>query len=126
MPLDSSFPTLEEIFVTLDTGRPVSATRALLGALVAPYEGDASTETAFIDLALVVNKLAQVSNLGPDYLSYLKMALAVLISAVEHGDASPAVLEPVAKSIGNGISEDARLTELLARLNILISDHGTH
>ena len=108
----------------MDTDRPVSATRALLAALVAPYESDVSTKTAFLDLALVVSKLAQVSNAEPDFPSYLKTALAVLISAVERGDASPAALETVAKSIGNGISEDAKLAQLLARLNRLLSDHG--
>jgi hypothetical protein len=121
--INSPFPTLEEIFVTLDSDRPVSATRALLAALVAPYDGDASTEPAFLDLALVVSKLTQVSNAEPDLLSYLKTAPAVLIAAIERGDASPAVLEPVAKSIGNGMSADTKLTQLLARLNRLLSDH---
>jgi hypothetical protein len=126
MPIDSSFPTLAEIFVTLDTDRPVSATRALVAALVAPYEDSGSTETAFLDLALVAGKLAQASNVKRDYLSYLKTALAVLIAAVEHGDASPACLESLAKTIGNGISEDAKLAQLLVRLNRLLSDHGVH
>jgi len=126
VPIDSSFPTLAEVFVNLDTDRPVSATRALLAALVAPYRSGVSTETAFLDLALVASKLAQVSNAGPDHLSYLKMALAVLIAAVEHGDAPPAALEPVAMSIGNEISEDAKLTQLLARLNRLLSNHDAH
>jgi hypothetical protein len=102
----------------------VSATRALLAALVAPYESGFSTETAFSDLALVVSKLAQVSNAEPDFLSYLKTALAVLIAAIERGDVSQAALEPVAKSIGSGISEDAKLTQLVARLHRLLSDHG--
>ena len=126
VPLDSSFPTLEESFVTLDTDRPVSATRALLAALVAPYETGVSTETAFLDLALVVSKLAQVSNAEPDFFSYLKTALAVLIAAVEHGDASPAALEPVVNSIRGRISEDEKLAQLLARLNRLLSDHGVN
>jgi hypothetical protein len=125
-PIDSSVPALAEIFVTLDTGRPVSARRALVAALVAPYEHGGSTETAYLDLALVASKLAKASNVKPDYLSYLKMALAVLIAAVEHGDASPASLEPLAKTIGNGISEDAKLTQLLARLNRLLSDYGLY
>ena len=126
VPIDSPFPTLAEIFVTLDTDRPVSAARALLAALVAPYESGVSKETAFLDLALVASKLAQVSKAGPDRLSYLKMAFAVLIAAVDRGDASPAALEPVAKSIGSGIPEDAKLTELLARLKMLLSDRGAH
>jgi hypothetical protein len=126
VPIDSPFPTLAEIFVTLDTGRPVSAARALLAALVAPYESGVSKETAFLDLALVASKLAQVSKAGPDRLSYLKMAFAVLIAAVDRGDASSAALEPVVKSIGSGIPEDAKLTELLARLKMLLYDHGTH
>jgi hypothetical protein len=126
MPIDSSFPTLAEIFVTLDTDRPVSATRALVAALVAPYEDGGPTETVYLDLALVTSKLAKASNMKPDYLSYLKTALAVLIAAVEHGDASPASLESLAKTIGNGISEDAKLTQLLARLNRLLSDHGMY
>lgn len=126
MPIDSSFPTLAETFVTLDTDRPVSATRALVAALIAPYEDGASTETAFLDLALVASKLAQASDVKHDYLSYLKTALAVLIAAVEHGDTSLAALEPLAKTIGNGISEDAKLTELLARLNMLLSDYHAH
>jgi hypothetical protein len=126
MPIDSSFPTLAEIFVTLDRDRPVSATRVLVAALVAPYENGGSTETAFLDLALVASKLAEASTVKRDYLSYLKTALAVLISAVEHGDASPACLEPLARTIGSGISEDAKLTQLLVRLNRLLSDHGVH
>lgn len=125
-PINSPFPTLEEIFVTLDTDRPVSATRALLGALVAPYEDGLSSEAAFLDLALVVSKLAQVSNAEPDVPSYLKIALAVLIAAIERGDASPAALEPVTKSIGNEITADAELTQLLALLNRLLSDRGAH
>lgn len=124
MPIDSPFPALAEIFVALDADRPVSATRALVAALIAPYEDGGSTETAFLDLALVASKLAQVSNVKRDYLSYLKTALTVLIAAVERGDASSASLEPLANTIGNRISADARLTELLTRLDGLLSDQG--
>jgi len=126
MPIDSSFQTFREVFVTLDTDRPVSATRALLAALVAPYRTGVSTEAAFRDLAVVASKLTQIRNTQPDCVAYLTMALAVLIAAVEHGDASPGALEPVAKSIGDDMSGDARLTQLLARLNRLLSNHDTH
>jgi hypothetical protein len=124
MPVDSSFPALDEIFVTLATGRPVSATRALVAALVAPYEIGGSAETAYADLALVITKLPQTSKVRRDYLSYLKTALAVLVAAAERGDVAPASLEPVVKTISNGISEDAKLTELLTRLGRLLSDPG--
>jgi hypothetical protein len=33
-------------------------------------------------------------------------------------------LDALAETIGNGISEDAKLTELLARLDRLLPDHG--
>jgi hypothetical protein len=124
VPLGSPFPALEESFVTLDSERPVSATRALLAALVAPYESSASAGAAFLDLALVVSKLSQVSNVEPDFPSYLKTALTVLIAAIEHGDASPAALEPVVKSISAETSDDSTLTHLLARLNRLLSGYG--
>jgi hypothetical protein len=124
MPIVSSFPALAEFFVTLDADRPVSATRALVAALIAPYEDSGSTETAFLDLALVASKLAQASNISRDYLSYLKTALTVLIAAVERGDASSASLEPLANAIVNGISADAKLSELLTRLGGLLSDRG--
>lgn len=47
--------------------------------------------------------------------SYLKIALGVLISAVDQGIVSSASVELMAGLTGNMITEDAELTELPAR-----------
>jgi hypothetical protein len=65
----------------------------------------------------------EASNVAQDA-PYLKMALGVLISAIDQGTVSPASVEPIAGLIGNMTTEDTKLTELLARLNGLLSDYG--
>jgi hypothetical protein len=123
LPFGASFPTVANVFVTLDADRPVSATHALLAALVAPYEpGSTTTGTVYLDLACVTRELAQASNVDRDYDTYLKTALAVLMSAAEHGTAPLTSLEPLAEITRNRNPEDKQLAELLTRLDQLLAD----
>ena len=117
-PLVSPFLELSYVFVTMDDGRVLSAIHALLSALYAPYGEDASRDFAYSDLAHVAYKLTQDPGAKRDN-SYLKTALGILISAVEQGTASPASLEPLIGLVGDTATEDAKLTELLTRLNDL-------
>jgi F0F1-type ATP synthase membrane subunit c/vacuolar-type H+-ATPase subunit K len=55
---------------------------------------------------------------------FLKVALAVLISSVDQGIASPTSVELIARSLSDARAEDAELTELLLRLNAAISNYG--
>ena len=123
VPVSSSFPAVANVFVILDEDRVVSAAHALLSVLYAPYQEDAPEFSVYLDLAYVARKLAQTPNIEGDN-SYLKAALAVLLSAVERGAAPTASLEPLAGMASDTIPEDAKLTELLARLDILLSGHG--
>jgi len=128
-PLGASFPAIANAFVTLDESRPVSATNALLAALVAPYQREAHAGSVYDDLARVAHELCQVSDSEHDYISsserdnnaYVKTALAVLISAVEQGAASPATLKTLAASAKN-ISQDNQLRTLLAHAASLLPD----
>ena len=119
LPFGASFPTVANVFVTLEPDRAVSATNALLAALVAPYQNNSRTDSVYLDLARVAHELAQASNVERDYDAYLKTALAVLMSAVEQGAAPPTVLEPLASTTTKGNSEDGQLRALLARMNRL-------
>ncbi len=124
LPLGASFPTVANVFVTLDTDRPVSATNALLAALVAPYHDDSRTGSVYLDLARVTRELAHASDIERDYDVYLKTALGILMSAVEQGAAAPTALEPLASIRIRGNSEDRQLGELLTRLDTLLFDNG--
>ena len=122
-PLVSSFPTTANVFVVLDDERVVSAVHALISALCAPYQEGHLRVSVYLDLAQVARKLMQAPNAAPDA-SYLKMALGVLISAVEQGTAPPASLIPIAELIDDTITQDPKLTELLAQVDSLLSGHG--
>ena len=122
VPIGSSFPPIG-VFVTLDKGRTVSATHALLEAIAAPYEHSRSTDAAYLDLAHVVRELAQATTVKREYGIYLKVALAVLIAALEHDIAPPDSLKPIANLTSGGISEDANLKELLIHVDTLLADH---
>ena len=123
-PLGDTFPTVANVFVALDTDRPVSAVQALLAALLAPYHNASQPTSAYSDLARVTCELAHPSNLEYDYGAYLKTALAILVSALEHGAVSPASLEPLIEAT-NLNPEDPQLTDLLTRLEELLRDHRT-
>jgi hypothetical protein len=121
-PLVSFFPTTANFLVVLDGERVVSAVHALISALCAPYREDYPRDSTYLDLAQVAHKLMRAPNVAPDA-SYLRMAFGVLISAVEQGIIPPASLVPVARLINDTITQDTKLTELLARLDSLLSDH---
>ena len=120
-PLVSSFPATAHIFVVLSDERVVSAVHALISALGAPYQEGPLSESVYLDLAQVTRKLMEASNVAQDA-SYLKMALGVLISAVQQGILSLESAQLIAGLISNITTEDTRLTELLARLDSLLSE----
>jgi hypothetical protein len=122
LPLVSAFPEIANIFVILDDGRAVSAAHALLSALYAPYQDGILKDSVYLDLAHVARELAQAPNVERDN-SYLKAALALLISAVEQGTALPRSLEPLAGMTSNTVPADAELTQLLNQLDTLLSSH---
>ncbi len=122
-PIDSPFP-LVGVFVTLDTGRAVQAAHALLQAIAAPYEDGPSRAASYLDLAHVVCELAQAATVKREYDTYLKAALAVLVSAAEGNLASRESLQPLARITGGSIRADPQLAELLIRVDVLLSDHA--
>lgn len=129
-PFGASFPAIANAFVILDESRPVSATNALLAALVAPYQREAQADSVYEDLARVAYELSQISDSELDYVSsaehdnnsYVKTALAVLISAVEQGAASPAALKTLAAASTRDNPQDDQLRALLARAASLLPD----
>jgi hypothetical protein len=122
-PLVSAFPTTANVFIVLEDKRIVSAVHALISALCAPYREGALSESPYLDLAQVTRKLMEASNVEQDA-PYLKMALGVLISAVDQGAVSPASVGSIVGLISKMTTEDMKLTELLARLDRLLSDYG--
>ena len=122
-PLVSSFPATAHVFVVLADGRVVSAVNALACALSAPYREGPPGESAYLDLAQVTGKLVAASDVTHDA-PYLKMALGVLISAMNQGVVSPGSARRIAGLIGNVATEDPKLAELLARLDRLRADYG--
>ena len=122
-PSISSFPKTANFFVILDDQRAVSAIHALLSAFWASYQEDSPRDSTYLDLAQVARKIAQAPN-AEDHYPYLKAALNVLMSAVEQGAALPASLQPLAGLINDITTEDAKLTELLARLDTLVSSRA--
>ena len=120
-PLIPSFPTTANVFVMLDDGRAVSAVHALIAALSAPYRESAPEEPIYQDLAQVTRSLIEASNVTQDA-SYLRMALGVLISAVSHGAVSIESIRPITRLIDKVAGHDARLAELVASLDRLISE----
>jgi hypothetical protein len=121
-PVISLFPAVANVFVVIDD-RTVSAAHAFIAALYAPYGDSARREVAFLDLGRVAVKLVEVPDMDRDA-SYLSAALAVLVSAAEKGIASPGALAPFARIRESLISSDARVAELLARLDGLLSCPG--
>jgi len=128
-PFGASFPAIANTFVILDETRPVSATHALLAALVAPYQEDANTDSVYDDLAFVATELSRIPESEQDYISnpendnsaYLKTALAILISAVEQGSAPPSSLKRLTMSAKDN-PQDHQLRELLTRAAVLLHD----
>lgn len=119
VPLTSSFPTTANICVVLDNGVAVSAARALLSALYAPYQEDTPDDSVYLNLARTASILTQDPNVERDN-SYLKAALRILISAVEQGAATSASLQPLAGLVANTITGDNILTDLLDQLARLL------
>jgi hypothetical protein len=128
-PFGTSLPAVANAFVILGESRPVSATHALLAALVAPYQRDANTDSVYDDLAFVAYELSRIPESGQDYISspendinaYLKTALAILISAVEQGAASSAPLKRLTLSATDN-PQDRQLRDLLTRAASLFPD----
>ncbi|MGD0608906.1 MAG: AAA family ATPase [Streptosporangiaceae bacterium] len=122
-PLASSFPASANVFVVLDGGRAVSATHALLSVLYAPYREGVPDDSVYLILAEVACKIAQDPSVESGN-AYLKAALGVLVSAVEQCAAPPISLQPFAGLVSDSITKDTKLTELLVRLDGLLSAHG--
>ena len=116
LPVSSSFPAVANVFVVIGEDRVISAAHALLAALYAPYKDGGQEDSAYADLSYVADKLAHTPDMNADN-SYLKAALAVLISAVQRGAAPPALLQPFAGMTSDG--HDPELTRLLACLGLL-------
>jgi hypothetical protein len=121
LPVSSSFPALANVFVAIGEDRVISATHALLAALYAPYKDAAREDSAYADLAYVADKLAHAPDMNADN-SYLKAALAVLISAVQRDAAPLASLQPFAGLTSDG--HDPELAELLTCLTGLLAGHA--
>ena len=119
-PVTSTFPVIANACVTLDDGIVISATHALISAIYAPYREDILDDSVYLTLARTACILAQDSNLERDH-SYLKVALRVLISAVEHGLATKSSLDPFRELARDAIIEDRGLIELIHRLERLIA-----
>ncbi|MGH3258582.1 MAG: NACHT domain-containing protein [Streptosporangiaceae bacterium] len=120
--LGTSLPAIANVFVTLDESRPVSATHALLAALVAPYQKKWNTDSVYDDLVRVAHEISRIRENEQEFISssdnddnaYLKTALAVLISAVEQGAAPPAQLKALIVSAKDNPQDD-QLSALFAR-----------
>jgi hypothetical protein len=123
-PSISSFPATANVFIVLDNERALSAIYALLSAIYSPYQKGLRTDSVYLDLAQVVCRLAQAPD-AHDHYPYLHAALDVLVSAVEQGATSPASLESLAGLASGAKMEDAKLTELLARVASMLSGHPT-
>jgi hypothetical protein len=119
-PLLSAFPATANVFVTLDDGRLVSAVHALVAALGASCGAGTLGESAYLDLALVTRRLLESSNLD-DAAAYLKASLGLLISATGQGAVSPASVGLILGPASKTVTQDAKLTELLATLDRLLS-----
>jgi hypothetical protein len=120
-PLGVVFPTLANVFVTVEPNRPISATQALLAALVTRFDPSGGAEAACRDLARLTGSLSQATNAAAEYGAYLKAALSVLLAAVEAGAASAASLQPLADLRDIGDTGDAQLGVLMSRLDSLRS-----
>jgi uncharacterized protein (DUF433 family) len=105
----------------LADGRPVSATRTLTAALVALHGDGSTADPIYADLAHVTHELALSTNQEGDYAPYLKIAVSVLISAVQQGISPLASLEPLATIARNGNIGDSKLAELLTHVEGLLS-----
>ena len=121
-PLVSSFPATANVFIILDNERAVSAIHALLSAFYAPYQKGANIDSAYLGLAQVVRKLAQAPD-AEDHYPYLKAALDVLISAVEQGATSPALLQSLAGLTSDTTAEDVTMIKLLAHVTNTLSNY---
>ena len=121
LPVSSAFPAVANVFVVIGEDRVISAAHALLAALYAPYKDGAREDSAYNDLAYVADKLAHTPDMNSDN-SFLKAALAVLISAVQRGVAPLASLRPFAGLTSDG--HDPELTELLTCLRELLAGHA--
>lgn len=119
LPLTSSFPAVANVIVVLDGNRPVSATYALASALIAPYQDQEPPCGAYRDLASVATELARTPSTEPDRDTYVKIALAVLITAIENGAESPALLDSLVDAIDSRFASDSKLTDQLAHLDEL-------
>jgi hypothetical protein len=117
-PFAAASPTAANVFVNLDSG-PVSAGQVMTAALLALYENNAHARPIYADLATVTRELAHPSHAEHDYHGYVKIALAILASAVEQGAAPADLLSPFLDT-ANLNREDARLAELLSRIRKLL------
>jgi hypothetical protein len=108
---------MAHVFINLPENRHVSAANALMSAIVEPHENHGKTGSVYLDLAQVVQVLAEASTREGDYDVYLKAALTVLLSAVEQGAAPRTLLEPIASIMAKKNFSDRQLMDLLIRLN---------
>jgi hypothetical protein len=120
-PLGVVFPTLANVFVTVEPDRPISATQALLAALVTQHDRSGGADDACLDLARVTGRMSQATSAAAEYRAYLKTALSVLLAAVETGAASAATLQPLADLSDISDAGDAQLGALIRRLAALRS-----
>jgi hypothetical protein len=124
-PLGVVFPTLANVFVTVEPDKPISATHALLAALVTQHDRGGGAHDACLDLARVTGWLSQATNAATEYGAYLKTALSVLLAAVEAGTASAATLQPLADLPDISDGGDAQLGALVRRVASLRSPQSS-
>lgn len=90
----TAFPSLASVFVILESGEPVSASRVLLDGLVALNRTAAEMEAACLNLMTAARELRPAATIEREYGAYLHAVLTILIAALETGVVAAPVIRP--------------------------------
>jgi hypothetical protein len=123
-PVADACPAASNVFVNLDTDRPLSAAQVLTAALLALQGNSSDASQIYSDLAHVTRELAEASTVEHDFDAYLKVALSVLLSAAERGAVPAEMLAPFTEAM-NASTQNGHLTDLLTRMSAVLRNHPT-
>jgi hypothetical protein len=115
-----SLGNMTHVVISLSENHSVSAANALIAAVIEPHDSRIEASSAYVDLAAAISVLAENSDLDGDYGAYLRAALFVLLSAVEHGYAPRELLESVRPAMTGKMASGKQLADLAGRLNALL------
>lgn len=117
-PIGGAFPGLANMLVPMPDGRWISATHALLAALVAPYQTTDESARACTDLVHVLRKIAETAPDAADRQVFMEVSVELVLTAAGQGAVDQSVVADLYREVRKhqAPADGGQWPRLLARL----------